>query len=138
MQKIKDLAGKAVDILFTVMNDHLVTGQIKQLKDYSYYSGESISGEAPFLPYDEQTQQIDLAYDQFNVTGLLLDYSRKDVFEACGRLEKQDKKFILRGSDFNRDVCTGNEIIINAVDWTVVHAKKDPTETLWTLQIRPV
>jgi hypothetical protein len=102
-----------VDTLFTVMKDKVITAQYRSYDDYT---GDD---------FDTQTQQVEKPYKEYPIKGILTEFSKKDMFEAHGRIVIDDKKFIVKYNSINRELFTGDLIIIGDIEYSIIDLKKE-------------
>jgi len=120
-----------VDTLFTAMDEKVITAKYRSYNDYSEYDTENYD-------YDPQTQQIDQKYKEYPIKGILTSFTRKDVFESYGRIVLEDKKFIVKADSINRELFTGDLIIIGEIEYSIIDLKRDPFEIRYVLQLREI
>ena len=126
MNPMSKILQSAVDTFFTVMNDKVITAHYCSYDDYT---GDD---------FDTQTQQVDQPYKEYPIKGILTEFSKKDIFEAYGRIVIDDKKFIVKVDSINRELFTGDLIIIGDIEHSIIDLKKDPLGITYVLQLREV
>lgn len=85
-------------------------------------------------PYTPTTGVVADIVTDYEVTGLLVDYSAKEI--AAGIAQVQDKKLIVKQVDLGFAVKTTDRVEVAGTVLHVMGLTEDPAHSIYTIQLR--